>query len=91
MVGDPEINYNEEPRLHTTNEGVVWRRTGYCCQCGECCQQCPALEWIGPKRGICSERVAGIKQHCGNDDTWPPSPIQIANYPSCTYKFEMVS
>lgn len=92
MVGDPEINYNEEPRYHTTNEGVQWLRTGYCCQCGECCKGCSQLVWITENvRGVCKDRLDGVKEQCGQDVTWPPTPLQVAHCPSCTYKFEIVS
>lgn len=88
-----EIDYNEEPIIQTTHDGITYKRTGYCCQCGECCHGCPALMWLEQnKRGICADRVIGLKQRCGQDlKTWPTAPEQIQNYPSCTYKFEVVN
>lgn len=92
MIEDHEVNPNEEPRIHTTSDGVVWRRTGYCCQCGECCIGCPVLLWITENvRGVCKEKLLGIPQSCGQDDTWPPTPAHISNLKKCTYKFEEVT
>ena len=63
MVGDPEIYYNEPERIHTTNDGVVYKRTGYCCQCGECCKGCPALAWVVENvRSVCGDRLKNVSQ-----------------------------
>lgn len=88
----PEIRYDEPPIIHTTHEGKVYRRTGYCCQCGECCKGCPMLLWINPERGVCKDRIEGRPQQCGQDVRgWPYIPEHIEGRPKCTYKFEEIT
>jgi hypothetical protein len=92
-IGIPEIYYNEPPLVQKTHDGKVYRRTGYCCQCGECCRDCPMLQWvIKNTRGICLDRINNRRQQCGQDIRgWPHIPEHIKNLSKCTYKFEDIT
>lgn len=81
-----------------------WVRSGYCCQCGECCRgDDPFGGELGPPPvpGFCAlYRVVDGHGHCAGHepphhpyylqgcDRWPDRPEVIANYPHCTYRFE---
>ena len=83
---------------------MSWVRSGYCCQCGECCVGDPFGGAEGPPTvpGRCPlYRILGGKGHCvGHEppnqhpyylsgcNVWPTVPGHIADYPSCTYSFE---
>ena len=87
-----EINYNEEPKIYIEHGGTVWKRTGYCCQCGSCCEGCPikAFKWLDEgKRGICLQRTSSY--YLSGCNVWPAHPEQIRFHPKCTYKFEVVN
>lgn len=91
----------EEPREFTDVQGRRWLRTGYCCQCGECCEgnpfvtgpakaegMCPIFKWLAPGLGECTDRHNDYYlKACRH---WPSKPIHIANRPRCTYKFARI-
>jgi len=84
-----DINYNEEPKVYKHHDGDVLR-TGYCCQCGQCCIDCPVklLKQLSKDRFICSDRKNTY--YLAGCNVWPTHPSQIVAYPKCTYKFEMI-
>lgn len=85
---------------HRDADGTLWRRTGDCNGCGECCQSDP----FGGERGepvvpgACPLLTADMR--CGGHGTdayylagcvvFPQFPAQVAAYPSCSYRFEAV-
>lgn len=87
-----------EPLIYEHWDGTVWERTGYCCQCGECCLGCPFtrqidkyciyLKQITSDRFICTGRHTDYhKVACSK---WPVLPAQIKHLPKCTYKFKQI-
>jgi len=87
-----EINYNESPLICKQHDGTIYERTGYCCQCGQCCVGCKMLIWITEnERGICGNRVRNEPQECNQDvRTWPNCPEHIIGRSKCTYKFKLI-
>lgn len=97
MNYNTDINYNEEPVIIKQNNGDSYLRTGYCCQCGQCCMGnnqpesiCPMFSWLEVNvRGICTDQD---HQLCGQDKKmWPECQENIQYYPKCTYKFEIIN
>jgi hypothetical protein len=84
------------------NDGT-YVRTGECCRCGECCWgdpfqgemgeapipgACPLLALAGG-RYVCTDRLNSY--YLNGCNVWPSHPLQIADKPSCTYKFEKIA
>jgi hypothetical protein len=79
-------------------------RTGECCRCGECCMTgdpfggkmgeapiagaCPLLALAGDGYA-CTDRLN--EYYLKGCNVWPSHPAQIADKPSCTYKFSQVA
>lgn len=75
-----------------------WRRTGYCCRCGDCCRDSESptgycslfvLHWDQAREGFqghCADRSSDT--FTAGCDVWPQHPAQIADKPHCTYRFE---
>ncbi len=77
----------------TQSDGSVWRRTGSCARCGQCCIGQPDGAWCPFLRSdgavfSCSDRTAANATYAGGCVVWPNTPVQIAAYPSCSYRFE---
>lgn len=81
----------------------MWVRSGECCRCGECCRGDPFNGENGPPlvEGYCPlYRQDSEQGHCtgygthpyylGGCKVWPQHPGQIADKPSCTYRFDWV-
>ena len=77
----------------------MWKRSGYCCHCGDCCRGNP---FTGEVEGYCPLFDLHSKDgHCkgygkhpyylSGCNIWPTHPDQIADKPRCTYRFEQVS
>lgn len=89
----------EESREFTDVQGRRWLRTGYCCQCGQCCVgdpftgsaegYCPLLKWLSPEQGICTD--LGNEYRLKACAHWPSKPEHVAQWPQCTYKFERIA
>lgn len=93
----------EPPQRCVQHDGVVYLRTGYCCHCGECCQSgdpfavaqthppSPCAKLTTDARG--AYQCAGRDTHVYNIgcNVWPSTPSHLDRYPSCTYRFELVS
>jgi hypothetical protein len=91
MASDIEINYNEPEQICKQHDGTVYKRTGYCCHCGQCCIGCPiaALVWTSEGKSKCSQRSSSY--YLNGCNVWPSFPGHISDKPKCTYKFEKVS
>lgn len=87
---------DEPVQLYTDSKGTTWKRTGYCCKCGECCRgnpftgeehgYCPLLKALEDGTFNCTDRQHPYYlQGC---NVWPQRPEQITDKPKCTYKFE---
>lgn len=87
-----------DPIICTDVNGVKWERSGYCCQCGECCVgchftkkndgYCMYLKWLSKDRGVCTGRHTDYnKNGCAH---WPSQPWHIDHLPKCTYKFKKI-
>lgn len=89
----------EAPQIHRDADGILWRRTGSCSGCGECCSSGDPFNGergVGEVPGACplltaAHRCAGH----GSDPyylagcvVFPQFPAQVAAYPSCSYVFE---
>lgn len=84
-------------------EDATYLRTGECCRCGECCTGDPfdGSEGISVVPGTCPlYRIVEGRGHCSNRKhpyylqgcvNFPEHPSQIADKPSCSYKFELIS
>ena len=85
-------------------DGTRWLRTGDCNGCGECCRNGdPFLGQRGPAEieGACPllRLVDGLHRcsghgtdpyYLGGCNVFPQMPDQIADYPSCSYRFKRV-
>lgn len=82
----------------------AWRRVGECNRCGECCRSgdpfngelgAPSIAGACPLYresdglGACADRAHPY--YLGGCASWPSEPEHIADYPSCSYRFEPVS
>lgn len=76
-------------QIFTTRTGV-WRRTGYCCRCGSCCEDCPAnlLKKDGDVFTCLDRNHPYYLMGC---NVWPTEPELLVNHPKCTYVFEKVN
>jgi hypothetical protein len=82
---------------------MTWVRTGYCCQCGECCRGRDPFEGVMQPvvEGFCSlYRIVDGHGHCndrahpyylGGCNVWPTQPSHVEDYPACTYRFVWVA
>jgi hypothetical protein len=86
------------PRFDHLDDGT-YERTGECCRCGECCASgnpftggsdpCPLLALLPDGLHACTDREHPY--YLSGCNVWPTHPDQIADYPSCTYRFERVA
>jgi hypothetical protein len=83
---------------------ITFVRTGECCQCGECCKAgdpfqgemgkpeisgaCPLLRLHSDGLHACADRENPY--YLNGCNVFPTHPGQIADKPSCSYKFEQV-
>ena len=86
-----------EPERIFIDRGVSYRRIGYCCRCGECCQmgidntsETPCSNLKNELGNLsCKEYDSSHRSfnHCCKE--FPISPRQISNIstPNCTYVF----
>lgn len=90
----------DEPPQTTTVAGVTYRRTGYCCRCGDCCKTgdpihgtmapvCPLYQEVDGIGG-CTDRSASNSYYWNGCRLWPSEPDHVADKPRCTYRFEVV-
>lgn len=85
--------------------GRVWRRSGDCNRCGECCSGDPFNGELGTNviDGIVSCPILrkqgdgtstcsdrGHPYYLNGCNVFPQFPEQVANYPSCSYVFTLV-
>jgi hypothetical protein len=83
-----------------------WRRTGYCCRCGDCCKgnpftgspegYCPffAVQWNVERegwQGHCTDRTSANTYYTMACAMYPTHPSQIEDKPHCTYRFERIA
>lgn len=82
-------------------DGSVWRRTGECNRCGECCKSgdpfaddqttpanpCRLLVTDGAAYA-CGDRTSHV--YLSGCNVWPSAPEHVTPYPSCSYVFERV-
>jgi hypothetical protein len=88
----------EDPVDYTDAAGVTWRRTGYCCHCGACCQADVDTGAAGACHYLATD-ANGVLQCTGRAsaaylngcNVWPSVPEHIADKPACTYVFTRVS
>lgn len=76
-------------------EGKLYRREGECCRCGECCrgnpfdgpdtEYCPLFRWLEEGVGECTDREHPY--YLNGCNVFPSHPGQIADKPSCSYRF----
>lgn len=87
------ICYDEPSVILNQHDGRVYKRTGYCCHCGQCCIDCPMLVWITKNEiGLCGNRLRNEKQECGQDLLcWPECPENVEKCDKCTYKFQLLN
>lgn len=91
---------HDEPKDFIDHEGIVWRRTGYCCGCGACCvgdpedskavmcsKFVPNADGIGGKCSVYGGSYWYYQSACKH---WPGHPSAIKDKPECTYKFEAI-
>lgn len=82
----------------------TWRRSGYCCRCGDCCRGDPfnGTQGTGPVEGYCpffSWESEGVGQCNGREgyyysigcNVFPGEPDIVAAHPQCTYRFDLVT
>lgn len=94
MIPLAVVQPDDPPRIFSDVHGRVFRRTGYCCRCGECCinpdapgGMCPLWREAGGV-GECSERMSPY--YLAGCVDWPSKPEHLLGKPSCTYRFERV-
>jgi hypothetical protein len=80
----------------------MWRRSGSCCKCGDCCrgpiddlpeQTDGACPYLGKEHN--GERLCAIHGTVGTYwahgcNVWPSDPVHIENYKRCTFRFEWI-
>lgn len=87
-----------------THHDGTFIREGECCRCGECCKTgdpfegtmgepeisgaCPLLTLLADGHA-CKDRQNSY--YLNGCNVWPTHPGQIADKPSCSYKFQLVS
>ena len=74
----------------TASDGTVWRRTGDCNRCGQCCPPCSFFAWSG-SLGMCTDRTEANPLYAGGCWVWPNEPWHIEPHTSCSYRFERVT
>lgn len=94
MPGENISTYYKDP----IDESIVYKRTGYCCKCGECCLPvipCPHLSMSmenGVQVGNCLIRNdMSYGAYIIGCISWPSEPDHIKGLEKCTYKFEVVN
>lgn len=99
----PILSGDEPVQDFKMSDGTIWRRTGYCCRCGECCfgdvftkdskpdQRCSMYEEQRDGTGMCKDRTEKNWYYHQGCNVFPQVPSQVTDYPSCTYKFTLVS
>lgn len=90
--------YQDEPaRDWVDDEGTTYRRTGYCCHCGQCCQSdvdtggdqpCHFLQT--DDQGVLNCTGRGTESYLRGCDSFPTVPGHIEAYPGCTYRIEVI-
>lgn len=86
--------------IFTDENGVSWRREGYCCMCGSCCVgnpetgepegMCPKYVDNGDGTGLCSARNTDYKYWQNACRLWPQHPQTVQGHDKCTYTFTKV-
>lgn len=78
---------------------MAWRREGTCNRCGACCKSgdpftgsphapCPIYREVDGV-GACSDRTHPY--YLAGCNVWPSKPEHIADYPTCSYFFVLVT
>lgn len=90
-----EITYENEPGYEN---GETWILSGYCCHCGECCNDPNNNAGYNDQNGKCSkliyETLDGVPRYiCSIYSTrpmscmlWPTTQDEINKYSKCTLK-----